>query len=256
MLKGNDMPMEHRINLGQWGRQELEAMLEDAAAITGMGERIDFLSGRFLGVPYGESTLIGGPDEPEALVVNLQAVDCFTYLDYVEAMRMADSYTRFIDRLREVRYRGRNVAYTARRHFFTDWLETSRVEETTGLIAPDRVVTAEKALNKKDATSLYLAGIGVTERRVRYIPADALDQRILGALRTGDYVGIYAQSAGLDVTHVGIAVRRSGALLLRHASSAAGSVVEQDLASYVRQTPGVIILRPAAADAAQNAYSL
>ncbi len=227
-------------------------MLKHGAALVDISERIDFLSGRFLGVPYGESTLVGSPATPETLVVNLQAVDCFTYLDYVEAMRLADSFTRFIDRLMQVRYREGNVAYTARRHFFTDWLETPRVEETTDLIAPGHAVAAEKTLNRKDAASLYLAGIDVAARQVRYIPANSLDERVLSALRTGDYVGIYAEAPGLDVTHVGIAVRRGGALLLRHASSAAGSVVEQDFAVYVRQTPGIIAVRPVAVDAASG----
>jgi hypothetical protein len=246
------MPIESRINLGRWSRDEIEAMLKEGAALSGIGERIDFLSGRVLGVPYEGSTLVGAPDAPEALVVNLHAVDCFTYLDYVEAMRLADSFPRFIDGLVQVRYRAGNVAYTARRHFFTDWCETPRVRDVTDLIAPGHVATAEKTLNRKDATSLYLAGIDVVERQVRYIPANSLDERILGALRTGDYVGICAPGAGLDVTHVGIAVRRRDALVLRHASSVAGSVVEQDFAAYMRQTPGMIVVRPHAVNVASG----
>ncbi len=240
--------IESLINLGQWSRDEIEAMLTEGAALTDIGERIDVLSARFLGVPYGESTLIGAPGTPERLVVNLQAVDCFTYLDYVEAMRLADSFTRFIDVLRQVRYRGGSVAYAARRHFFTDWLKTPRVKDVTDRIAPGHVVTAEKTLNRKDATSLYLADIDVVGRHVRYIPGASMDERVLRALRTGDYVGIYAEAPGLDVTHVGIAVRCRNGLLLRHASSAAGRVVEQDFAAYVRQTPGIIVVRPNAID--------
>ncbi len=243
------MPIESIINLGQWSRDEIAAMLKDTAAVADTGGRIDALSGRFLGVAYGESTLVGAPGEPEALVVNLQAVDCFTYLDYVEAMRLSDSFPRFVDALARVRYREGIVAYTARRHFFTDWLETPRVREVTEAIAPEKVVAAEKTLNKKDAESLYLAGIGVTERRVRYIAAYSLDERTLREIRTGDYVGIYAEAPGLDVTHVGIAIHGSSGLLLRHASSAAGSVVEQDLAAYVRQTPGIMVLRPVGIEA-------
>lgn len=236
--------IESRINLGQWSRGEIEAMLTEGAALTDIGERIDVLSGRFLGVGYGESTLVGSTETREALVVNLHAVDCFTYLDYVEAMRLADSFTRFIDVLKQVRYRGGDVTYIARRHFFTDWLEAPRVKDVTDRLAPDHVVTAEKTLNRKDAASLYLAGIEVVQRHVRYIPRHSMDERVLSALRTGDYVGIYAESPGLDVTHVGIAVRRRNRLLLRHASSASGRVVEQDLAAYVRQTPGIIVVRP------------
>jgi len=50
----------------------------------------------------------------------------------------------------------------------------------------------------------------------------------------------------LDVTHVGIVVRRDARLYLRHASSptAAGQVIDSDLIRYLSGKPGVVILRP------------
>jgi hypothetical protein len=65
-------------------------------------------------------------------------------------------------------------------------------------------------------------------------------------MRTGDYAGIYSETEGLDVSHVGIVIRKQDALFLRHASSAlgAGAVIDQDFLEYMKGRPGLILLRP------------
>ncbi len=80
------------VNLGRWGREEFGRMIETASAMGPISERIRFISGAFLGVPYGESTLIGGNDEAEAFVIDLKSMDCFTFIDYVEAMRLSELF--------------------------------------------------------------------------------------------------------------------------------------------------------------------
>ena len=100
-------------------------MLAAARGIEGTGRRIEFLSRQFLGVPYKESTLIGTEHTPEMFTINLDAVDCFTYLDYVEAMRRSNNFATFKETLKIVRYREGKVDYTSRNHFFTDWIESN-----------------------------------------------------------------------------------------------------------------------------------
>jgi hypothetical protein len=87
-------------------------MLTGASKIDEVGERIAFLSRQFLDTPYGESTLVGNPRTPEELVVNLAALDCFTFIDYIEAMRMASSFEDFLEAVKKVRYREGIVSYT------------------------------------------------------------------------------------------------------------------------------------------------
>ena len=53
------------------------------------GEVISRVSSAFLGTPYQADTLIGGADTPEVLVANFNHVDCFTLIDYVEALTEA-----------------------------------------------------------------------------------------------------------------------------------------------------------------------
>ena len=83
------------------------------------------------------------------------------------------------------------------------------------------------------------------ERTVAYIPAGQLDESLTSRLVTGDYLGVYAQAAGLDVTHAGIAIHRPDGLYLRHASALRGQrrVVEVPLLDYFRETPGMVIYR-------------
>ena len=113
--------MKEQILSGKWSEEELNDLLREASSIIGPGKRIDFLSGQFLGTKYQESTLIGNADTAEVLVVNLESLDCFTFLDYIEAMRRSASFLEFKVNLKKVRYRSGEITFESRNHFFTDW---------------------------------------------------------------------------------------------------------------------------------------
>ena len=59
-------------------------------------------------------------------------------------------------------------------------------------------------------------------RTIAYIPASELDETLLLALEPGDYVGIFSQRPGLDVSHTGLIVKAGATVKLRHASSRDG----------------------------------
>ena len=234
---------EH-VNLGKWSPDEIEGILQRASATGTVSERISFISGVFLGIPYGESTLLGGKDVAEALVIDLESMDCFTFIDYVEAMRLSSSFGDFRGHLRKVRYRGGIVTYGARRHFFTDWRFTRRVKEVTREVGGKRVRGVVKTLNRKADGSPVLPGLPEKERRIIFVPSSLVDGGVLRSLRTGDYVGIYTETEGLDVSHVGVVIRESGRLFFRHASSVKRKVLDQDFLPYISGKPGIVVLRP------------
>ena len=225
-----------------------QALVAATTELADPGERAAKISTGFLGTAYVADTLGGGADLPEQLVVRLDAVDCFTLLDYVEALRRSAVPEEFPRRLIEVRYRDGRIAWENRRHFFTDWALAPEglVVDATAAVGGKQTRTAHKQLNRKGVDGLYLAGIAVRERRVQFIPGTALDAAVFARLRPGDYVGIYSPDPGLDVTHVGIVVRVDGRLMLRHASSrqAERRVVDSDLAGYLAGKPGIVVLRP------------
>lgn len=220
------------------------------AALADPGARVVQISARFLGTPYHPHTLIGSADRPEQLVAEFGAVDCFTLLDYVEALRRTAAPGEFRQKLIEVRYRDGEIAWSQRRHFFTDWAAApgGRVVDVTLVVGGARTQETRKFLNRKADGSLFLPGVAVQERTLRFIPASALDRTVLDRLHPGDYLGIYAPEPGLDVSHVGMIVRQGDRLLLRHASSrrAEQRVVDSELSAYLAGKPGIVVLRPGA----------
>jgi hypothetical protein len=236
-----------QVGTAQANDVRLARILAAAASASRPGERIAALSAQFLGAPYAADTLVGGPDEAERLVVNLDAFDCFTLLDTVEALRRSTAPGDFPEQLKLVRYRHGVVAYGERRHFFSDWVadQDGPLIDMTVKVGQGRARQATKRLNRKDDGTLWLAGIPVTRREVFYIPAASIDRQVAAELRTGDYVGIYTPVAGLDVSHTGLIVRTTGRIMLRHASSRKGveRVVDVDLLEYLQDKPGLVVYR-------------
>jgi hypothetical protein len=233
-----------RLNLGRWTAEVLTAMIETAHGLASVPEMIGFISSRFLDIPYAASTLVGSPEEAEALVFNLAGVDCFTYIDCVEAMRLSRNFDEAVVTLRHVRYKSGIVSYKNRKHFFSDWFSSPHLIVATASIGENRVISATKNLNQKEAGDLFLAGIRPMRRTIEYIPSPTIDRPVLTALQTGDYIGIYTNTDGLDVSHVGIFVESDKGRFLRHASSLAGKVVDQDFFTYCESKPGIVVLRP------------
>ncbi|MFE3542696.1 N-acetylmuramoyl-L-alanine amidase-like domain-containing protein [Nocardia sp. NPDC059177] len=209
-------------------------------------ELIERLSARLLGTPYGENMLIGSASEPEQLVVDLRRVDCFTYLDYIDAASRSADRDQFLTNLTATRYIDSRVEFAQRKHFFTDWATRPRIAATdiTASLSP-AAVTTTKHLNAKPDGSTYLPGVPVVDRAVTHIPAAAVDPAVIAGLRTGDYLGAYSPEPGLDVTHVGIVVATPTGTMFRNASSLAEyRVIDTPLADYVATTPGIVVLRP------------
>lgn len=211
------------------------------------GERINQVSRAFLGTPYREHTLIGGENRPETLVATFSGVDCFTLLDYVYALTKSVAPQEFLSRLTVTRYEDGQIGYLTRRHFFTDWaLKYPRnASDITAGLSPD-TVTVNKTLNIKRNGAEYVPGLGAIARQIRYIPAAKVTPRVLEALKTGDFVGIYSPAPGLDVSHVGIVIKERGGIYFRNASPLAAnrSVVDQPLRRYLQDKPGIVVLRP------------
>lgn len=217
-----------------------------AAGTRTNGELIELLSRQFLGTPYAADMLIGTATQPEKLVIDLRRVDCFTYLDYVDALTRSTDRDQFVANLIETRYADGQVSFLQRKHFFSDWSHTARTSATdiTATLST-AAVTVAKHLNAKGDGGTYLPGLPVVDRAITYIPSAAVDSNLVRQLHTGDYIGAYADQPGLDVTHVGIFVATPTGPVLRNASSltATNQVVDSPFADYVHSTPGIVVLR-------------
>lgn len=220
----------------------------------------------FLDAPYEADTLEG--PGPEELVVNLRGFDCVTFVEnaVVLAGLIRAGKTAFADytaALERIRYRqGCRDGYPSRLHYFTEWLYDGGRKGFVRNVTPTiGGVPFPKALHQitdrrtdhpplKDGAVFRRMRIleGIASRRLlHFVPKSnlaAVEERIRG----GDLVAITTDEAGIDVSHVGIAVRTRKGLHLLHASSAAGhvSLSEETLGRYLAARPsrtGIIVGR-------------
>jgi hypothetical protein len=241
------MRQDDIVSLGRWSPEAIDGLLERSGSLS-PGARIGTISEAFLETPYREATLVGGTETPERLVINLAEVDCFTFIDYVEALRRCDSFDQFRHNLVRVRYRLGTLSYDARNHFFTDWIDRngSYLSDVTAEVGGGGVRTIRKLLNRRGDGTPFVPGIPPVERDITYLPVGTPLSTALHQLKTGDYAGIYSALDGLDVSHTGIVVENQGRIVFRHASSIESTrkVTDQDLLGYLNGKPGIVILRP------------
>ena len=206
---------------------------------------------RFIGRPYVPHTLDAAPTE--TLVVNVRAFDCTTYLETVLALALAHHQSQnnangipleasFRNYLTQFRYRaGRIDGYASRLHYFSDWLRDNEQKrllmDITGEL-PGSITVAKPvsymttALYKyprlSDPTTLkqmLLAEAALNQQSFLFIPKKNI-RLAESHLREGDIVMLTAARPGLDMKHVGLAVRQpNGRIHLMHASSDQGKVV-------------------------------
>ncbi|MGB5866963.1 MAG: N-acetylmuramoyl-L-alanine amidase-like domain-containing protein [Arcobacteraceae bacterium] len=198
---------------------------------------ISKLSEKFLGIKYVSNTLKNDEinTSKENLVINFDALDCFTFIDTIEALKNAQDKEEFKQILINTRYKNGDVSYYTRNHFFSDWSKSNPIKDITCIVG--ECTKTVKYLNKDEK---YLKEIPTTKREIAYINPHNID---LSLLKTGDYVGIYTTKKALDVTHTGIIIKKFGKVFIRHASSLKKKIIDSDLLEYTKNKIGLIIYR-------------
>jgi len=226
-----------------FANEKISDILSHSTEISDIGERIAYISEQFLDTPYSAGTMKGSPDEKEELVIKLDAMDCFTFLDYVEALRLSSKVDDFPERLKEVRYFDGEVDYKKRKHFFTDWIsgENNTVKDITSDLSGS--ITVEKYINRRSDQKSWLKNLPQTMRMITYIPSAMVTKDIVEMLHNGDYIGVYTDKEGLDVTHTGIFIRNKDGEFFRNTSSIAGKVTDYKFDDYLEAIKGIIVFR-------------
>ncbi|MEO0895844.1 MAG: N-acetylmuramoyl-L-alanine amidase-like domain-containing protein [Bacteroidota bacterium] len=231
-----------------------------------MGDMAIAIGQRFLGTPYVAKTLELGMEED--LVVNLQGLDCTTFLENVVVMsrlwkKNALHFEAFQKELEFLRYRdGKRAGYPSRLHYFTEWLTNN---EKKGII---KNITAElggKPIDKQinfmsthRSAYMQLKGeenyqaIQAVEKANEeldpcYIPKEEIREKEQ-LIKDGDLIALSTNIKGLDVVHVGIAIHQNGRLHLLHASTGSNKVEisAKPLAEYMstkRVQNGIMVAR-------------
>ena len=220
----------------------------------------------FVGTPYRGGTL--ETRGAERLVVNLRELDCVTFIETVVALTLLGrsrkvTFDVFRRLLGKIRYRqGRLRGYASRLHYFSDWIYDNErkgiardvTEEIGGRPFRRSVdfMTAHRdlypRLRRADSfRRMKSVENAISKRKLFFIPKEDVT-RVEKGIRDGDLVAVTAETGGLDILHVGIAVRMKGRVRLLHASSAEGEVVlsSQTLFGYLMEKParsGIMVAR-------------
>lgn len=228
-------------------------------------ELMEFIGRQFIGTPYKGGTLEG---TPEMLTVNLDELDCTTFVETVTAMALAveegkNSWQDFVNSLLNIRYRqGEPDGYASRIHYFSDWIVTNthrgHIREMT-----DRIPNSDSNIKTLDYMSRNRSSypaladdgefsrikdmeVGYRSHRYPYIKSARLSTKpVINALKAGDIIALTTKTDGLDISHVGLLVIEKDGPHLLHASSKEGKVVidKLPLTEYMRKAHNLTGIR-------------
>ena len=223
------------------------------------------------GIPYVAKTLEN--NSTENLVVNLRQLDCTTYVETVLAIYQCVKHKRltfadYCEFLRKIRYVDGKVSYPTRQHYFTEWIEENAKDGFVKEIQmpnPPFSATQNLRINFMSThVSLYpmlknspemVKQIADMEKRLsgkkyKYIPkASIANNRLFrSTINNGDIIAITTSKAGLDTSHIGIAVWHKDGLHMLNASQIHKKVVEEPMTlhQYMQKHPsqtGIRIVR-------------
>lgn len=222
----------------------------------------------FLGTEYVAHSL--EEDGDEQLVINFTGLDCTTFLETSLALARCikkgkTTFKDYQDELTFIRYRdGKIDKYPSRLHYFSDWVYNNQkkniVKDISGEIGGKEI---KFNVNFMSSNPKYYKQLNenpdfipviknqeqqIASRKYHYIPEDQIEL-VEDKIQTGDLIGLTTSDKGLDIGHVGIAVRMDdGRIHFMHAPQKGSKVqiTEKPLSDYakkIKKHTGIIVLR-------------
>jgi len=222
----------------------------------------------FLGTDYLAHAI--EEDGDEQLVINLSGLDCTTLVENSLALARcvkldSTSFENYLDELQFIRYRDGIVdGYPSRLHYFSDWITDNAskgiIEDETKKLGglpikfnlnfmsthPDSYKQLKE--NPDLVPVIQMQEKEINSREYYYIPKDIfrLKEKYIDS---GEIIAITTTVEGLDIGHLGIAVKmEDGRIHLLHAPNVNTKVqiTEEPLADYLmkyKRHSGVIVLK-------------
>ena len=242
---------------------EIEGMFQG-----NFGETMVNVGKTFMKTPYVAKTLEIG--DTETLVVNLQGLDCTTFVENVLAFskllrKEEDTFDAFINNLEAIRYKdGKLDGYASRLHYFSEWIannaEKGLLKDITGEIGGAEItkdinfMSTHRDLYPFLADDMNYSKIKASENYLNSQAICVLAQDEIAKnehlIQSGDIIALATSINGLDVTHTGIATReKDGRIHLLHASTGSMQVEvsKLPLADYlkgIKSNTGIMVARP------------
>jgi len=223
----------------------------------------------FLGTEYIAHTLEKKGNEQ--LVINLTGLDCTTFLEtsltFARCIKLGKtSFEDYQKQLTFIRYRdGKLDGYPSRLHYFSDWIfnnaQKGIVKDVTKKIGGEKIVfnLSFMSMHPESYQMLkeepkFIPMIAAQEKEINkreyyYLPVDKIEKAEKN-IKNGDLIAITVNVPGIDIGHVGIAVKeKDGRIHFMHAplSGAKVQITKEPLCDYlkkIKKDTGIIVLRP------------
>jgi hypothetical protein len=223
----------------------------------------------FISTPYEAHTL--EISDEEELIVNLRQLDCTTFLETTFALSLCvkNEKTTFEDFqffIKQIRYReGLIKSYPSRLHYFSDWIYDNQrknlIKDVTKELGGKQVKFNVNFMSKNPHLYKHLKNNPdfvqlirqqekeIAQREYHFIPENkilSIDDKI----KEGDFIAITTNISGLDIGHVGIAVKgENGKTFFLHAPQVGSfvQITKETLADYIKKSKkhtGILVLRP------------
>src|SRR5262249_4716842 len=219
-------------------KADIEAAISSAFGNKDLSSKLEGVSGYFLGRPYLDNPLGGGPDQNEKLSVSTRGFDCVTFIETVLAASQSRNMKDFVSVLKRIRYQDGQMSWTKRNHYMVGW---ARQNQAAGFV---RDLTLGAAARKHRRHLNIVPGVKPRTVTFRSFPKRWVVQSS-SIIRTGDILVFASTRKNLDAFHVGLAICGTR-LLLRHASRTARTVIDEELEAFLKRhrMSGVMVLRP------------
>ena len=222
----------------------------------------------FIGTEYVAHTL--EKDGDEQLVINISGRDCTTFLETSLTLARCikkgkTSFKDYQNELTFVRYRdGKIDKYPSRLHYFSDWIYNNQqkeiVKDVTKEIGGEKIKFNLNFMTKNPEfykqlkeNSDFIPIIRKQEKEINnrtyyYIPKAKVES-IENKIESGDLIAITSSVKGLDINHVGLAIKmEDGQIHFLHAPLVGSKVqiTPEPLHEYLKKInkhTGIIVLR-------------
>lgn len=233
-----------------------------------IGDVIAEIGKTFINTPYEAHTL--EVTDTEKLVINFSGLDCTTFLETTFALARCikqnkTSFEDFRNELQLIRYRdGKIDQYPSRLHYFSDWiynnLNKGLINDVTKEIGGKPIKFRVNFMSENPHLYKHLQSNHefvkiikkqeeeINNREYYFIPETEV-AKAENRIQNGDLIALTTSDKGLDVGHVGIAVKMpDGKIHFLHAPLVGSKVqiTESSLSDYVKKIKkhtGIIVLR-------------
>lgn len=223
----------------------------------------------FLGTPYVAHTLEKEGDEN--LIINLRELDCTTFLENAFVLARCvklgiKDFDEYKKQLTNTRYRaGKIDGYPSRLHYFTEWIfdnckkhnviDVSKeiggvpYNKKVSFMSSHRDAYKQISANDKFYETIKQQEAEINKREHYYIPKDMV-KKVESKIKNGYLIAITTEMEGMDIAHVGIAVKMDdGRIHFLHAPLSGAKVQITDVPLYdylqkIKKDTGIMVLKP------------